>query len=227
MDFDFTPYFKRYEAIVAVADKAFDQVAAQHPECMRCGLGCADCCFALFDMTFIEALHINHQFKRQTEGLQREVLLDRANTADRQIHKIKRQAADKIKSGVDEALVLEDVARQRVRCPLLNAGNTCDLYAHRPITCRLYGIPTAIYGKGHTCGKSGFEPGTAYPTVRQDALQQKLIALSAELVQAMGSRFRGLADLLMPLSMALLADFDDEYLGVKKTDDPATPSQGA
>lgn len=226
MDLDFTSYFERYEALVAAADKAFDQVASQYPDCMRCGLGCADCCHALFDLTFIEALYINHQFNRQVQGQQRELLLDRANTADRQTHKIKRAAADKIKAGVDETTVLEDMARQRVRCPLLNAGSTCDFYNHRPITCRLYGIPTAIYGKGHTCGKSGFEPGTAYPTVRQDALQQKLIALSAELVEALGSRFHGLADLLMPLSMALLADFNDEYLGVKKLDAQPTPSQG-
>jgi len=226
MDFDFTPYFKRYEALVATADNAFDRVASQYPDCVRCGLGCADCCHALFDLTFIEALYINHQFNRRVDGQQRELLLDRANTSDRQTHRAKRRAADMIKAGVDETTVLEDMSRQRVRCPLLNAGSTCDFYAHRPITCRLYGITTAIYGKGHTCGRSGFEPGTAYPTVRHDALQQKLIGLSAELVEALGSRYHGLADLLMPLSMALLADFNDEYLGVKKTEPSPAASKG-
>jgi Fe-S-cluster containining protein len=228
MDFDFAPYFKRYEAVVTAAEKAFAQMTAQYPDAVRCGLGCADCCYALFDLTFVEALYINKQFYRSMEGLQREVLLDRANTADRQTHKIKRQAADQIKNGVDEQQVLEAVARQRVRCPLLNAGNTCDLYSFRPITCRLYGIPTAIHGQGHTCGRSGFEPGKSYPTVKLEVLNQKLLALSSDLVAALGSRHTGLADLMMPLSMALLADFDDEYLGVKKLDsNPTPPPQGA
>jgi len=106
------------------------------------------------------------------------------------------------------------LAEERVRCPLLGAKNRCHLYAFRPITCRLYGIPTSIQGSGHTCGLSGFIEGNAYPTVNLDVIHRKLFEISAALIQATKSRHIKMADMLVPLSMALLTVYDDEYLGI-------------
>jgi len=105
------------------------------------------------------------------------------------------------------------MAAERVRCPLLNEENKCDLYAYRPVTCRLYGIPTAIGGRGHTCGLSGFQEGVSYPTVNLDSVHAKLRELSQEIVDALRSTHVKMGDVLMPLSMALLTVFDEEYLG--------------
>jgi Fe-S-cluster containining protein len=102
----------------------------------------------------------------------------------------------------------------RVPCPLLNDQELCELYEFRPITCRFYGIPTAIGGSGHTCGLSGFEAGRSYPTVNLDRIHQELQHITAELVRDMGSKFIKLSDLLVPLSMALVTLFDAEFLGI-------------
>ena len=59
MDFDFTPYFKRYESLLELADQAFQRVSKEYPESVKCRSGCSDCCHALFDLTLIEALYIN------------------------------------------------------------------------------------------------------------------------------------------------------------------------
>ena len=108
------------------------------------------------------------------------------------------------------------MAEYRVPCPLLNDSNLCDLYDDRPITCRLYGVPTAIGGQGHTCGLSAFEPGKTYPTVNLDAIQNRLFEISNDLVAALGSRHVKMGEMVVPLSMALLTIYSEDYLGVGK-----------
>ena len=106
------------------------------------------------------------------------------------------------------------MARKRVQCPLLDGNDMCEMYQYRPITCRLYGIPTAIGGKAHTCGKAAFVQGEPYPTVSMDRIQDRLIALSQEIVDTIESRFTELSGVYVPLSMALLTDYDAKYLGL-------------
>ena len=65
---------------------------------------------------------------------------------------------------------------------------------------------------------SGFEEGKAYPTVNIDKIQQKLYALSAELVRDMKTAHVHMADIIVPLSMALITEYDDQYLGIAKPD---------
>lgn len=218
MDFDFTPYFEKYEELVAAAEEAFVRVKNDHPDCVKCGVGCADCCHALFDLTLIESLYINHKFKAAYQGEKREPLLDRANRSDRKVYKIKKKAHNLLKEGRPDTEILERIAAETVRCALLNDKDLCDLYEFRPITCRLYGVPTAIGGKGHTCGLSGFSQGEAYPTANLDRIQSALMALSNALVADLKSKYTTLGEMLVPLSMALLTDYDDEYLGLKGED---------
>lgn len=215
MDFDFTPYFKKYEKLVAASDEAFNRVKNAHAECVKCAEGCSDCCLAIFDLTLIEALYINNRFKQAFDQPASADLLEKANRADRQIAKIKRRAHEQLKAGRPEGEILADLARERVHCPLLNTRNLCELYEYRPLTCRFYGIPTAIGGAGHTCGKSGFKSGETYPTVNLDTIHARLQEISAELVRDLKSRFVGLADILVPLSFALINDYDEVYLGLK------------
>jgi Fe-S-cluster containining protein len=225
MGLDFAPYFRKYEALVARADAAFEQVRASYPDCVRCREECSDCCHALFDLSLIEALYINSRFQEAFDDSQRAGLLDKANRVDRVLARIKRDAAKALEDGKSEDAVLEALAEVRVRCPLLNDQDLCDLYPYRPITCRLYGIPTAIGGRGYTCGLSGFEPGEAYPTVNLDTIQAGLQEIGASLLRDIHSRHIKLVDLLVPLSMALLTDYDDAYLGVEAASDDKKESR--
>ena len=220
MDFDFTPYFKKYEALVSKSDEAFERVRKAYAECVKCEEKCADCCYALFDLTLVEALYINHKFNKQIKGSERADLLEKANRADRRVHKLKHQAHRDLQAGKSEDEILAGLAQEWVRCPLLNEAELCDLYDNRPLTCRFYGIPTAIGGAGHTCGKSGFEKGEQYPTVNLDAVYTQLQQISGELIRDLKSRHVKLADMLVPLSMALLTTFDEAYLGVGAEKNP-------
>jgi Fe-S-cluster containining protein len=221
MGIDFEPFFKEYEALLALADKTFEKVQNDFPDLVKCKMACADCCHALFDLPLIEALYINYHFNRAFEGRQREDFLEAVNQIDRQVYKIKRQASKDQEAGKTEDEILTALAEVRVKCPLLNDENQCSLYEFRPITCRLYGIPTSIGGKGRTCGLSGFKAGEQYPAVNIDIIQKKLFQLSERLARAIKSKYAGLGEMLVPLSMALLTEYDETYLGVANSD--ATP----
>ena len=223
MNFDFAPYFKKYEELVAKSDEAFERVRTAYAECVKCEEACADCCHALFDLTLIEALYINYKFNEKIENSEKAELLEKANRADRRVHKLKQKAHRDLQAGKSEEEILAGLAQERVRCPLLNKAELCDLYDNRPLTCRFYGIPTAIAGAGHTCGKSAFEKGEQYPTVNLDVVNSQLQRISMELIRDLKSRYAKLSDLLVPLSMALLTIYDDAYLGVGEEKVPEPP----
>jgi len=223
MSIDLTPYFEKYEALVTTADTAFDRIKNAYADCVECEEKCADCCFALFDLTLIEALYIHHRFNEKYRGSKKVGLLEKANRADRRIYKVKRTAYQDLQSGRNEGEILAQMAFERVRCPLLNEKDLCDLYDYRPLTCRFYGVPTAIGGAGHTCGKSGFKQGEKYPTVNLDSIHSQLQQISAELLRDIQSRNIKLADLLIPLSSAMIMDFDDVYLGIADEPVEKTP----
>lgn len=215
MNVDLSDIFAKYESLVAEVDTVFEKVAEQHPDCVTCERGCSECCYALFDLSLVEAMYLNQKFKDSFDyGKERSDILERAGDADRQSYRLKRKAYKQSMEGADSREVLEAIARERIRCPLLGEEDTCAMYMHRPITCRLYGIPTAIGGKAHTCGKSAFEKGKPYPTVSVDRIQDRLAALSQELADRVETRFKELSAVYVPVSMALLTEYDDKYLGI-------------
>ena len=102
MDFDFTPFFKKYEAVSIAADAVFGRVKKEYADCVKCKTKCADCCHALFDLTLIEALYINHHFNEALDGAQKSALLEKANRIDRKVCQIKRNAHKDFENGKNE-----------------------------------------------------------------------------------------------------------------------------
>lgn len=214
MKINFQPIFKKYQAIVTMADEVFEKIQKEFPENVTCKIKCADCCHALFDITLIEAIYINDRFNTLIKGEERERLIARSNQADRKVYKIKRKAYKDKRAGKNDMKILVEMAAERVRCPLLNDEDLCSLYENRPITCRLYGIPTSTNGISHTCGKSEFVEGKQYPTVNLDIIQQKLFEISSEFVLQIKTKYTQMAEMLVPVSMAILTQFDEDYLGI-------------
>jgi len=220
MAFDFTEYFERYEAVVAEVDAVFSKFETEMGDLVNCGKGCSDCCNALFDISLVEAMYIQKKFNEKFSGLERSVIMERADKADRLTHKLKRKVFKASQEGRPAAEILMMVSKARVRCPMLSDDDLCSIYENRPITCRLYGVPTAIGGEAHTCSKAGFKGGEKYPTVNMDIVLDKLLAIGKDLQKGIGSRFKELGDMLFPLSMALVTDYDEAYLGVGEVKSP-------
>lgn len=215
---DLSHIFVRYEQLRDGIGKIFQNVAAQHESCMGCKPGCSDCCNALFDLSLVEAMYINESFRKKFDyGPERSAILERASAIDRQLARLKRGFFQKEKAGQAPGEILASASGARVPCPLLE-NNACLMYESRPITCRLYGIPTSIGGESHVCGFSRFEKGVSYPTVNLEKVQQNLAALSQEITKTLQSSFSELHEVYVPLAMALLTDYDESYLGLTDGD---------
>jgi Fe-S-cluster containining protein len=212
---EFPQSLKKYESLVAEIEKGIQKIKEVNPAEILCDKGCCDCCYAVFDLSLIEAVYLNYHFFQDKGKKDQEEILERANTADRKAYRIKRNLNKLMTQGRQmEVEVLDLISRERIECPLLNKNALCDLYENRPITCRVYGVPTAIHGAGHTCGKSGFKEGIAYPTINLDRINQRLLGLSEELLKEIGIENEELKMRLLPVSTSLLTDYDEEFFGV-------------
>ncbi len=213
---DLSPYFAKYEQLMQGVDKIFHRMSNDYPGEVKCSNGCTDCCFALFDLTLVEALYLNRQFQELSQDVKNMILVE-ADKADRKTHKIKRKLFKAHEGGASEEEVLKRAGRERVQCPLL-VEDRCVLYESRPLTCRLYGLPMKVGESTVSCSMSGFEPGTQYPTVDMQKLHEQLLGLSRELSRGIGSRYAELHTVLVPVSMALFTEYSEEYLGVAAED---------
>jgi Fe-S-cluster containining protein len=207
--------FQEYNKLAESADALFNQVKSRFPEEVACTSGCSSCCYAPFDLSLVEAMAINRAFNKEFGfGIRRSAVLEAASNADRTLTRLKRHYFRQTKEGMPDSEILAEAAKERVRCPLLGMDDTCLLYGHRPITCRLYGVPTVINGKSHVCGSCRFVKGQPYPAVALDRIQDRLADMSRRIGVILGSRFCELHRVYVPVSMALLTKYDDAYLGV-------------
>lgn len=209
---DFSEFFKEYESLVAQVDAVFQKVSSNFSAEVKCRQGCSDCCHALFDVTLIEAMYLNAKFAELDEALRNTILIE-ADKADRKAYRFKRQASKDVEE-VDQSEILLRTAKERLRCPLLDQDDRCSLYASRPITCRIYGIPLEIGGKSHTCGLSGFEPGKSYPAVKLERIQDMLLSLSNRILDHVGSGYDDFRLMHVPVSTALMTVYSDEFFGI-------------
>lgn len=216
MTLDLKENFAKYEALIQIVDSVFDRVKKEYPKEVFCREKCSDCCYAIFDLTLIEALYLKDQFLKKFSGSQKNQVLEIADKTDRALTKMKRKAFKEAKDGADQLEIIGKMSQERIRCPLLGEDNLCMMYDKRPITCRIYGIPTSTAGVSHICGRTNFKQGEPYPTLNMDKIYTQLQLLSAELVRDIKSEKIKMHEILIPVSMALVTDFDDEYLGVKK-----------
>jgi Fe-S-cluster containining protein len=199
-----------------MVDQVFDRVKKEFSKEVFCREKCSDCCYAIFDLTLIEALYLNHKFNEKFSGKEKAELIAIADKTDRALAKMKRDAYKKVKDGADQLEIVGKMSQERVRCPLLGENDLCLMYECRPITCRVYGIPTSTAGASHICGRTNFVQGKAYPTLNMDKIYTQLQLLSAELVKDINSTNIRMHELLIPVSMAMVTLFNDEFLGVKK-----------
>lgn len=168
-----------YEALVDRADKVFKEVEKEYSSLIQCKKSCSDCCYAVFGLFLIEAVFVKHQF----DGIDEKEIYDSVMRCDEAELAIKRMEVKLMNYEDDPDMQTLIYATERIRCPLLNDHNECVIYPYRPITCRVYGIPTKIQGRARVCQKSGFKSGTKYPVFDLDVVYRELFMLSKELLE--------------------------------------------
>jgi Fe-S-cluster containining protein len=193
-----------YELLVDKADGFFQKVQQTHGACIKCEPHCSDCCHAVFGLFLIEAAYLKRHFDQLNGEEVKEALL-RCSDTERALKRleVKLKAHE-----ADPQMGARILATEKIRCPLLDDNLECILYPHRPITCRVYGIPTKIHGKPHVCGRSGFEKGRSYPTFDLDGVYRDLFNLSRELLEGAGEKDLEKASLLISVSKAIRTPVD-------------------
>jgi Fe-S-cluster containining protein len=117
------------------ADAAYRSVQAARPERVPCRRGCRDCCLGLFDVTLADRDLLR-------EGLAASAPEVRADIEARASAVVRSHGLGETLAGWSEERIdaLCDAAGD-VACPVLGPEGECRLYEHRPLTCRLSGIP--------------------------------------------------------------------------------------
>ena len=138
--------------LLARLESDFAGAAANAGEWLKCAAGCSQCCYGPFPVTRLDVWRL----KRGLEGL-REREPDRAAGVERRA----RQAVEQLTPGYpgdpasgklagDEPRLDAFIERHRsMPCPALDPGSgRCELYEHRPVTCRTYGPPLLFDTEG-------------------------------------------------------------------------------
>ena len=176
---DFSYLFEPYDRQVSLADRSFERIAGEYPDCINCKPGCADCCHAIFGLFLVEAVFLKNDFDQLGEKEKAEAL-KRGLAAEKELKTLERTLKE-FKD--DPGMSAYAMAKTKIRCPLLNDDDACILYPYRPITCRIYGIPTMIQGIPRICGSAGFKKDQGYPFFNMNAVQKELFQLSKDLLE--------------------------------------------
>jgi Fe-S-cluster containining protein len=132
----------KYGLLLREVDGWFAGCVAGHPEEITCHHGCSECCRGLFDITLMDALYLKRGFDLLEESIQEKSLIQAAGRLDALSTQWPEFTRPWILNHLPEAQWDEMMPEEdEARCPLLSDQGACLVYAYRPMTCRLNGIP--------------------------------------------------------------------------------------
>jgi Fe-S-cluster containining protein len=196
--------FQSYEGVADKAEAAFQEMQKEHGSCIKCEPHCADCCHAVFGLFLIEAGYLKEHFDKLTDK-EKKAALVRCEQAEKSLERLQNMLRAHEDDPQMQAYIM---SRERIPCPLLNEQQECILYRNRPITCRVYGIPTKVQGKARVCWKAEFKKDERYPVFDLDGVYRELYFLSTELLKGVGEDTEK-ASLLISVSKAITTPLSD------------------
>lgn len=132
----------RYETLLEEVDGWFDACRSRYPEMIACHQGCSACCRGLFDITLLDAFCLKRGFDRLPLIVQQAVHLKAVarlvELSGRWPEFTRPWTLNHIHELTWDEMMPE---KDETPCPLLSAEGVCLVYAQRPMTCRLNGIP--------------------------------------------------------------------------------------
>lgn len=131
-----------YGQLLTSVDQWFGRCMAAAPDEIRCGRGCSQCCRGLFDITLLDACYLKSGFDQLEEGVKRRVVEKAAGRLE-EIRSIWPEFASPytLNHRPDEEWDQVMPDGDETPCVLLDEYGQCLVYEHRPMTCRLHGIP--------------------------------------------------------------------------------------
>lgn len=132
---------KRYQELLATVDGWYAACQRSFPQRIRCGQGCAGCCRGLFDISLLEARLLQEGFVRLGAPLRQQVLERARPRLDELAERWPGFVSPWLLNGLPEEEWTAMPEDDPSPCPLLGDDGLCLVYAQRPMTCRLHGLP--------------------------------------------------------------------------------------
>lgn len=132
---------KRYRTLLSTIDSWFNARQAALPAAIVCSDGCSDCCRGLFDISLLDAALLRTGF----DALPAEIRAAVSDKAAARLAELQERWPDLappyLLNHMDDAEWVEMPEDDLTPCPLLDPAGRCLVYAERPMTCRLHGLP--------------------------------------------------------------------------------------
>ena len=132
----------QYRELLERLDRWFADVSARHPGVIPCRAGCTSCCHGPFDISVADA----HLLRAGLDALPPELRQSARERAARLVARMRELepawAPPYDVRAMDEDrfdAMTEELAAEP--CPLLGNTGACMVYEHRPMVCRLIGLP--------------------------------------------------------------------------------------
>ncbi len=149
-----------YKALLARVDAWYRSVKDAHPAEVPCTKGCRDCCIGLFDVSLADRELLREGLTRADPATRKEIQSRAAALLER-IREIEPGLGETLDGMSPEAIDDLCDAVGDVECPVLGREGECRLYLHRPLTCRMSGVPVVDLS-----GKTVYPEGCAKCTLR-------------------------------------------------------------
>ena len=133
---------ERYGALLGEVDTWFQHCLEQHPELIACRNGCSECCRGLFDITLLDAFYLKSGFDKLPESEKTKIV----RAASRRLESLSLVNPEFVEPWLLNGIPEDDwdvlmPEEDETPCLLLSETGGCLVYDHRPMTCRLNGIP--------------------------------------------------------------------------------------
>ena len=152
-----------YRQLLSQVDAWYRSVKEQHPDQVPCAKGCRDCCIGLFDVSLADRDLLREGMAVADPALRKDIEA-RAAVLISRLRAIAPDLGDTLDGWSAEEI--DDLCDEAgdVECPVLGREGDCRLYDHRPLTCRMSGVPVVDLS-----GKPVFPEGCAKCTLKPAA----------------------------------------------------------
>ena len=149
-----------YKELLAKVDTWYRSVQERHPDQVPCTKGCRDCCIGLFDVSLADR-DLLREGLAAADPAARKDIEERAAALLVRLRELAPELGDTLDGWSAEEI--DDLCDEvgDVECPVLGREGECRLYAHRPLTCRMSGVPVV-----NLAGEPVFPEGCAKCTLK-------------------------------------------------------------
>ncbi len=172
------------QKFVQIVDAAFADAAQRSGKWLLCRPGCTQCCVGVFEINQLDARRLKQGLAELKKNDPERAMRVQARARE-SVKRLEQEFPGNSRNGVlgedeDAQAVFEDFANDEP-CPALDPeSGTCDLYAHRPMTCRVFGPPIRSEGGLGVCElcfhrATADEIAACEMQVDPDGLEEKLL----------------------------------------------------